>query len=340
MANKLIHITDLYHPHADPDDHYDLAQVFALAKLGEVEILQVLIDYPYEKRDDFGSPDIGAIYQLNRLAGKNVHVTWGANTTKYVGKPELWKSAPKEDVYASEKIIELLQNSEEKVYISIVGGCLDTAMAIDRAPEVFREKCAGIVLNAGSTEHYSETLEWNVFLGPQEFSRIFKAPCPVYWNPCVSSIRSMDMETWRGPNATYYRFLQKEVFAEISDELLNFFLFMLKKEKDADYFRVLKKEPDQEAKEKFGELYRQMWCTGNIFDIAGKSVTVDGEIVPKGEREDVVFSYRPIQVSCKEDGETSWEFVEESQDRFLCCIDEANYEKAMIKALIQVLKAL
>ena len=29
---KLIHITDLYHPHEDPDDHFDLAQIFALAK--------------------------------------------------------------------------------------------------------------------------------------------------------------------------------------------------------------------------------------------------------------------------------------------------------------------
>ena len=44
MANKLIHITDLYHPHADPDDHYDLAQVFGLEKLGKLEIMQVLID--------------------------------------------------------------------------------------------------------------------------------------------------------------------------------------------------------------------------------------------------------------------------------------------------------
>ena len=33
---KLIHITDLYHPHEDPDDHFDLAQIFALAKNGDI----------------------------------------------------------------------------------------------------------------------------------------------------------------------------------------------------------------------------------------------------------------------------------------------------------------
>lgn len=339
MANKLIHITDLYHPHADPDDHYDLAQVFGLAKLGELEVLQVLIDHPYEKRKDFGSPDVGAVYQMNRLAKANVHVTLGADTVKYVGRPKLWKDAPKHEVWAAEKIIEILKNSDEKVYINIAGGCLDTAIALERAPEVFREKCAGIALNAGSMEHYRKQLEWNVFLGPLEYSRIFQAPCPVYWCPCVSSMRSMDMETWRGAHATYYRFRQKEVFAEVSDEVENFFLFMLNRDKDADYFGALQRTPDQESVQRFGEQYRQMWCTGAIFDIARLAVTQDGEIVPKGKREDVVFSYRPIQITCTEDGATAWEFAETSQDRFLCCIDEKHYEKAMTKALITVLKA-
>ena len=29
-----IHITDIFHPHGDPDDHYDLALAFALHKAG------------------------------------------------------------------------------------------------------------------------------------------------------------------------------------------------------------------------------------------------------------------------------------------------------------------
>ena len=45
MAQKVIHITDLYHPHQDPDDHFDLAQIFALAKQGDLEVLQVMIDH-------------------------------------------------------------------------------------------------------------------------------------------------------------------------------------------------------------------------------------------------------------------------------------------------------
>lgn len=32
MPHPLIHQTDLFHPHGDPDDHFDLATVFALAR--------------------------------------------------------------------------------------------------------------------------------------------------------------------------------------------------------------------------------------------------------------------------------------------------------------------
>ena len=34
MKPYLVHMTDIFHPHGDPDDHYDLALVFALHKLG------------------------------------------------------------------------------------------------------------------------------------------------------------------------------------------------------------------------------------------------------------------------------------------------------------------
>ena len=42
----MIHVTDLYRPHVDPDDHWDLASVFALGYRGDVDLKMVLIDYP------------------------------------------------------------------------------------------------------------------------------------------------------------------------------------------------------------------------------------------------------------------------------------------------------
>ena len=44
----VLHVTDLYRPHMDPDDHWDLACVYALACQGYIELKGVLIDHPPE----------------------------------------------------------------------------------------------------------------------------------------------------------------------------------------------------------------------------------------------------------------------------------------------------
>ena len=63
----MIHVSDLFRPHDDPDDHWDLACVYALACQGRVNLRGVLIDYPKpERRND---PDVLAVAQLNYLTG-------------------------------------------------------------------------------------------------------------------------------------------------------------------------------------------------------------------------------------------------------------------------------
>lgn len=44
-----IHQTDLFRPHNDLDDHYDLACQFALAKMGYMNLKLILIEYPHEE---------------------------------------------------------------------------------------------------------------------------------------------------------------------------------------------------------------------------------------------------------------------------------------------------
>jgi hypothetical protein len=63
----LIHVTDLFHPHGDPDDHFDLACAFALAARGSSDLRGVVIDYPPEFRP--GDPAMVAVAQMNWLSG-------------------------------------------------------------------------------------------------------------------------------------------------------------------------------------------------------------------------------------------------------------------------------
>ena len=155
----------------------------------------------------------------------------------------------------------------------------------------------------------------------------------------MNSLINGSPETFRGQNATYYRFLQKEIFAHISDGLLNYFLYMLKQSQNPRFLKALEETPDPKEVESFGNLYRQMWCTACIFDLAGKTVCPDGTIVNKGETDSPVFEYKPIQITCKPDGETIWNFTETSEDRFIFHInDQNNYEAAMTRALATLLK--
>ena len=71
----LIHATDLFRPHADPDDHFDLATVFALAAQGRFELLAVMIDHP--PAGLAADPDVLAVAQLSRITGLAVPVLTG-----------------------------------------------------------------------------------------------------------------------------------------------------------------------------------------------------------------------------------------------------------------------
>ena len=129
---KLIHITDLYHPHEDPDDHFDLAQIFALAKNGDIDLCHIIIDWPTKEKQ--GDPALCAVAQLNHLAGLDVPVTIGADVDKFRGKPELWANASYSDVKAADRIIEILP-----------GGIIDRQMTYDEyiddeAIDAIREK--------------------------------------------------------------------------------------------------------------------------------------------------------------------------------------------------------
>jgi len=67
----LIHMTDLYHPPCDPDDHWDLATVYALARSGRVRLLGVALDAPLPVDPDAdpatapGDPGVVAVAQMN-----------------------------------------------------------------------------------------------------------------------------------------------------------------------------------------------------------------------------------------------------------------------------------
>lgn len=325
-----IHETDLFRPHGDPDDHFDLACQYALHKMGRHRLAGIMIDYPPRVRDGRGAqPDVLAVAQMNYLTGSSVPVGIGAPDTE-----------PEAESSGMTLLIDTLRASEDKVTIHIVGSSRDVAAALTRAPELFEEKCAGIYLNAGSgTEN--GLLEWNVRLDPAAYSAVFSARCPVYWMPCFEKVadgkRGEDMTV--GRYGTFYRFTMGEILPKLSHEMQNFFLGMLNRETTSDWLETLERDVDDALLRMFSRMPRNMWCTGGFLHAVGLGVSKDGEIVSKDD-ENAVYRFTPVRVSCSRDGRTAWHTDEKSDRCIFTVTDPQRYPEAMTKAMCTLLTTL
>eukprot|EP00825_Cyclidium_porcatum_P049017 TRINITY_DN8381_c0_g1_i1.p2 TRINITY_DN8381_c0_g1~~TRINITY_DN8381_c0_g1_i1.p2 ORF type:complete len:193 (+),score=10.51 TRINITY_DN8381_c0_g1_i1:259-837(+) len=143
-----VHQTDLFRPHNDPDDHWDLACAFAVAKLGYASLRGVLIDYPpgapilMHKSD----PDVGAVAQMGYLTGIMPPVAVGGPTMFSHRGDFANQPAPSGVAF----LINLLRDTPQGLYLTLVGSSRDIAEALVREPELFAQRCRGIYVNAGS----------------------------------------------------------------------------------------------------------------------------------------------------------------------------------------------
>jgi hypothetical protein len=329
----MIHVTDLYHLHSDPDDHWDLASIYSLAYGENIDLKGVLIDYP-SKTSQATDPDVMGVAQMNYYTGLVIPAV--------VGSPFLMKDrndiqadASKIDHQGINWVINALRKSTSPVVINIVGTATDIAVASKKEPSLFKEKCKGIYLNAGSAfMGQSGKLEWNVSLNPNAYAAILDAPCPIYWLPCKNENDEMKV----GRNGSFYSFLQGDILSYIPKKLQNYFLFMLGRKISHGWFSYLNSEPEQELLAQFGTKYRSMWCTAGFFHAAGKRVTSAGNIVSADSKDKSVFSFKPVTVTCDDKGNTTWKPDNNSKNRFILNIDDVdNYQRAMTTALRNLL---
>ena len=165
----MVHVTDLFRPFADADDHWDLACTYALRERGDVDLLGIIIDYPPKPEYD---PDVQAVAQMNYLAGLSAPVIVGS--PRRIDLSEVDRPENKAAIGAVQAIIDILRNASQPVVIHILGSSRDVALAGKLEPKVFAEKCAGVYLNAGSgtpDKTLAARLEYNVASTPSLMRR-------------------------------------------------------------------------------------------------------------------------------------------------------------------------
>ncbi len=334
-APPVIHMTDLYHPHGDPDDHFDLACVFSLASQGLIDLKGVCIDYPPSHRS--GDPDVLAVAQLNRICGLNVPVVVGSSRPMADSKDTL-PDLPLRETGSIRWIIETLQKSDRPVAISVVGSATDLALAARREPDLFREKCAGVYLDAGATHQKKpEDLEFNVKLNPAAYAAMFDLPCPLYWFPCWHTTEDWQTGEW----GTFYWMPHRRVFEGVKTDVCGYFWYMFSQAKETLWLRAISTPPPEAEWAKILDGRRAMWSSAGFLLMSDLSVTKAGKIVPlKDVGEDALFRMEPVKARCEENGRLQWELSEEPTGRFVFHIlDVANYPAAMTEAVRSLLLA-
>ena len=332
MAVWTVHETDLFHIHQDPDDHWDLACQFALAKLGHISLEGIMIDWP---ENGFGDPAIGAVAQMNWISGLSVPVG--------VGKPRKAENIT-ERTGGVGLLIKTLERAPEKVVLHIVGSCREIAAAAKEYPELFRDKVKALYLNAGSA-FPTKDIEYNVMLDNEAYAACFSLPCPVYWMPCFHVMNPAlpangfeDLDKYYG---TYYIFRQDEILPELSPAVQNYFMYVLTRSADTQWLRALRAPVNTEHTAYYGSLNRNMWCTGGFLHAAGLKATKDGRIVPLDSEEKAAYGFVPIKATCDSKGTVEWTLTDEPSNQYIFCVDDTRaYGPSLTAAMKTLLKAL
>ncbi len=347
MPTPLIHMTDLYQPPCDPDDHWDLATVYALAKQGRVRLLGVVLDYPLQP-DPFGfvplgagEPAVQAVAQMNYITGLAVPAVLGVSVPfdqVESGKAELSGS----DAACVDFVIDQLRQSPDPVAIAVAGSCRNVALAARIAPEVFKEKCRGIYLNAGTArinEQNPDEREWNVALDPGAYRFVFDIPCPVYWLPCFES----PGQFVPSQHGSYWNFRQGDILPELSQPVQSYLMYALTRSTEQRWLSALRNGIQKEALATQGSYMRNMWCTVGFLHMAGLGVSREGKLVDLGSLapENALYNFEPVTVELNGSGVSKWEKATAPDARYIIEVEDTDeYVKHMRNSLRSLLTTL
>lgn len=279
----ILYSTDLFHPHDDPDDHYDLATLFAMP---EFHIRGIILDLGAKQKQKTGRP---AVEQMMRITGRKVPCAIGlARPLRSRTDKGLDQSA--EFQGGVELILKVLRESPEKVTIFTTGSCRDVAAAANREPDLVKAKVRAYYANVGNGPAGPQK-EYNVGIDQEAYARIFEAGVPLYWCPCYG----------KDGYQTHFNVNQSTVIGACSPAVQNFFVYCLTRAKD-DPLAFLATAPHPVPGGG-----RSMWCTAPMFHAAGRRIYQRGpsefvalqpaEAEKAGASEIKVFEFVPLRAA-------------------------------------------
>lgn len=322
----MVYATDLFHPHDDPDDHFDLATVLAMP---ELDVKAILLDLGAKQEK---KPGRIPLEQMFKLTGRRA--PYGTGLSKKLESPEdKGLDQPKADQAAVELLLKTLRESPEPVVMVTAGSIRDTCAAFNRDPELLRAKLDKLYINIGSLLETQG--EWNELLDPQAYIGLMRSGLPIYWCPC----RPIDQN-----RTSHWKFRHGEVLDGVPPGLLNWFIYALQtvRPEEIDPMAALTMDLRPWRHTLMGHP-RSMWCTGSLIHAAGRRVYRVGDRwvaaaspPPGGEAADV-FTFAPIHVDINDvngRARTTWSDRTSDPNMHLYkVIDSMNHEAALKSCL-------
>ncbi len=306
----VIDITDLYHPHQDVGDNFDLIAGYALPEIDlKAVILDVTDDYRHHGtpayRDETGPRDPGIIpvTQLNSIFDRNIpygicpYARQKSPTDPMLDAPHFQQSG-------IDLILKILRESPEKVEILSFGSCRPLAIAYNRNPDLLRRKVHCIHLAAGASS--PDFLEWNVMLDPHAMVCLLQSDLPIAIYPCATAKGATDL----GQNNSYWMLPDLQFIRRLDPLLQRYLAYAFERSTRSDFLVALEEEPSAEVIGRICQRQHHVWETALWTQVARRRLVrrEDGHfrLVPvadlKSTDTELLERLVPCQVDVRPDG--------------------------------------
>ncbi|MCL4177203.1 MAG: nucleoside hydrolase [Verrucomicrobia bacterium] len=268
----VLYSSDLFHPHDDPDDHFDIATLYAIP---EFDVRGIVLD---QGALQISRPGSIPVAQLNALTGRNIPAAIGL-ASKLVSPTDPGLDQPEPFQGGVRLILDTLRSATRRVDIIAVGSMRDLAAAFNREPELFRQRAGRLLLFIGEASDPAFR-EHNVNLDPHAYVALMRSGLNLYWVPCF------DGGLWRNAgHASFWQATHADLLHLAPPELVRFFIYALEKE-TTDPLAFLRQPVDPTRREKLFRQTRNLWCTA-VF----RALTVPDE--PSGDG----FEFETVKLS-------------------------------------------
>lgn len=324
----VVYCTDLFHPHDDADDLYDIATLFALP---ELDVKAILLDLGDRQRE---RPGRIPAEMLMTLTGRNVPYATGLS--KPLRSPDDKAiDRPSAEQASIELLIRTLREAPGPVVVITVGSSRDVCAAFNREPELLRTKISRLYINSGSVEEKGR--EWNVDLDVPSYVGLMRSGLPIYWCPCMPA----------GQNrSTNWTFKQGPILDAMPQGLLNYFVYTLQHVDPGEIAPEEALSMDLRPwRRLLGTMDRNMWSTQSLIHAAGRGLYRNGdrwvaahEAPVSGFTPADVFAFVPVRVETDDKGGTSWKEDRSAGNMQMYTVtDKVNHAKALTSVLRELL---